>query len=233
MFFKRQMQRYGQTPEPETPYKAAGQAWDNRIGTAVVQAKNWRLMAFGSFSLSFVLAAGVIWESLQSHVVPYVVEVDKEGSVQAVGPALQHYNPTDAQIAKFLGDFVYNVRSLSIDPVVVVHNWSLAWTDATDHAQIFLGTYARQNDPSKAINHRAVEVEISSVVRASDTSFEVKWTETVSEQDGPVRAEHWTAILSYVIQPPGDQTRLNLDPLGIYVNGINWSREYAPNEQGG
>ena len=40
--------RYGRTPEPETPYQRAAQAWDERIGSARVQARNWRLMAFGS-----------------------------------------------------------------------------------------------------------------------------------------------------------------------------------------
>ena len=49
--FKRTIQRYGQTPEPVTPYQKAAQAWDERIGSARVQAKNWRLMAFGSLAL--------------------------------------------------------------------------------------------------------------------------------------------------------------------------------------
>jgi type IV secretory pathway TrbF-like protein len=33
MIFKRSVQRYGQTPEPETPYQRAGQVWDERIGS--------------------------------------------------------------------------------------------------------------------------------------------------------------------------------------------------------
>jgi len=233
MFFKRQVQRYSHTPELETPYKAGVQEWDRRIGSAIVQAANWRLMAFGSLALSCLLAAGVIWESTRNHVVPYVVEVDKLGGVQSVGPAIQKYNPTDAEIAKFLSDYIRDVRALSIDPVVVVGNWNAAWNASTDHAKAFLGAYARQNDPSKVVSRRAVEVDVINVVRASDTSFEVKWTERITEQDAPTRVEHWTAILSYVISPPNDQATINNNPLGIYVNGINWSREYAPNEQGG
>src|SRR5665213_3036282 len=179
MFFKRPVQRYGKTPEVETPYKKAQQSWDDRIGSAVVQAANWRFIAFGSLALSFVLASCAIWESSQSRVVPYVVEVDKLGAVQAVGPAIRHYNPSDAQIAHFLGDYIYQIRSLSIDPVVVVHNWNVAWNDSTDHGKAFLSEYARTNDPSKSINKRAVEVEVTSIVRASANSFEVKWTFSV------------------------------------------------------
>ena len=52
MQFKRSIRRYGRTPEPETPFQRAGQMWDERIGSARVQARNWRLMAFGGLALS-------------------------------------------------------------------------------------------------------------------------------------------------------------------------------------
>ena len=37
--------------------------------------------------------------------------------------------------------------------------------------------------------------------------------------------DRWTAILSIVLQPPGNEAQLRKNPLGIYVNGLNWSRE--------
>jgi hypothetical protein len=48
MLFRRASVRYGRTPEPETPYQKAAQVWDERIGSARVQARNWRLIAFGN-----------------------------------------------------------------------------------------------------------------------------------------------------------------------------------------
>src|SRR4030081_1414964 len=74
--FRRPSARYGQTPAPETPYQRAAQVWDERIGSARVQARNWRLMAFGCFSLACGLSGGLVWQSMQSRVTPYVVEVD-------------------------------------------------------------------------------------------------------------------------------------------------------------
>ena len=232
--FKRPIQRYGDTPEPETRYQKAGQVWDERTGAVLVQAKNWRLMAFGSLLVSLVLAGGTIWQSTQSRVVPYVVEVDKQGTVQTVGPAIQHYNPNEAEIARAFGDFIYNVRSLSIDPVVVVHNWDLAYAFLTDHAKALLNDYERQHDPSKLIGRHTVEVQIVSVVRVSDTSIQVKWIERHVDEDTAARTERWTAILTYVHSEPKDRDQLNVNPLGIYIDGINWSRDLAPDEtQGG
>lgn len=228
MKFKRTLQRYGQTPEPVTPYQKAAQAWDERIGSARVQARNWRLMAFGSLALSTGLAVGMAWQSMQSRVTPYVVEVDRLGEVRAVAPAIQNYQPTDAQIAWHLGRFIAGVRGVSVDPVLVRRNWLDAYDFATDRAAAFLNDYARTNDPFAAIGTRSVSVQVTSVVRASGSSFQVKWTEQVYERGSLARTERWTAILTTVIQPPRSAEVLRKNPLGLYVNAIAWSRELDP-----
>ena len=61
MRFKRPTAHYGTSPYPETPYQKAGQVWDERIGSARVQAKNWRLMALGCLALSFATSGALIW----------------------------------------------------------------------------------------------------------------------------------------------------------------------------
>src|SRR3546814_19401494 len=85
--FRRPTIRYGQTPEPTTPYQRAAQQWDDRIGSARVQAKNWRLAFFGALALSGGLSAGLVWQSARGHIVPWVVQVARLGEAQAVGPA--------------------------------------------------------------------------------------------------------------------------------------------------
>lgn len=225
MIFRRPIQRYGQTPEPVTPYQKAEQLWDERVGSARVQAKNWRLMAFGCFALSIGLSGGLLWQSMQSRVVPFVVEVDKFGEAHAVAPAVQDYQPSDAQIAWFLARFITNVRSVSTDPVLVRQNWLAAYDFATDRAALFLNDYARQADPFGQIGTRSVSVQVTSVVRASDSSFQVKWTEQVFERGSLARTERWTAILTVILQPPRTAEQLRKNPLGLFVNAIDWSRE--------
>ena len=223
--FKRALQRYARTPEPATPYQRAGQLWDDRIGSARTQAKNWRLVSFGSLGLATLLAGGMLWQVSQSRVTPYVVQVDKFGAVQAVGPAVQNYVPTDAEIAWYLARFITDVRSLSLDPVVVRRNWLEAYDYATDHGAVFLNQYAQANDPFKAVGERTVSVQVTSVVRVSDNSFQVKWTEQTFDHDTLAKTERWTAILSIVTKQPTTAEILKKNPLGLYVNGLNWSRE--------
>ena len=165
------------------------------------------------------------WRSTQSIVTPYVVELTGEGAVRAVGPADGRYEPTDAQIAYHLAEFVKNTRSISIDPVVVRQNWLKAYAYATDRAAATLNDYARANDPFRRVGRQQIAVEVSSVIRASPNSFRVAWTERHYENGQLSTTERWTAILTIVIQPPRDAERLRANPFGIYVNAINWSRE--------
>ncbi|MER9609971.1 conjugal transfer protein TrbF [Mesorhizobium sp. M0312] len=225
MLFKRPVQRYGKTPEPVTPYQKAGQLWDERIGTARVQARNWRLMAFGCLALATGLSGGLLWQSMQGRVVPYVVEVDHFGETRAVAPAIQNYQPDDAQIAWHLGRFIQNVRSVSTDAVLVRQNWLSAYDFATDRAALFLNEYVKANDPFGQIGTRSVSVQVTSVVRASDSSFQVKWTEQVFERGSLASTTRWTAILTVVIRPPTNTDQLRKNPLGVFINAIDWSRE--------
>lgn len=180
--------------------------------------------------LSFALAGGLLWQSVQSRVVPYVVEVDKLGGVRAVGSAIEAYKPNDAQIAYFLARFITDVRSLPSDPVIVRKDWIEAYAFTTDHAAAFLSNYAQRNDPFKAVGKRTVSVNVASVVRVSKESFQVKWTEQTYEQDALAKTDHWTAILSVVMRPPASADVLRKNPLGLYVNTIDWSRELSPGE---
>lgn len=225
MIFKRAVQRYGLSPQPETPYQRAGQLWDERIGSARVQARNWRLMAFGCLTLAGSLGGGVLWQSVQSKVVPYVVEVDRLGEARAVTEAEAAFRPTDAQVAWHLSRFIRNVRGVSLDPVVMRQDWLDAYAFTTQRGSQFLGDYARAADPFARIGERTVSVQVVSVVRASDKSFQIKWTETVFERGSFAGRSNWTAILTIVTKTPANADVLRKNPLGIYVDAIDWSKE--------
>ncbi|MUZ65961.1 conjugal transfer protein TrbF [Agrobacterium vitis] len=223
--FKRPAAHYGKTPQPETPYQKAAQVWDERIGSARVQARNWRFMAFGSLILSAGFAAALVWQSTRGTVVPWVVQVDKLGQAQTVAAATAGYRPTDPQVAWHLARFIEQVRSIPADPIIVRQNWLRAYDWTTDRGATALNDYARSNDPFTKVGKQQVAVEVSSVIRASPDSFRVAWIERRYENGQLSTTERWTAILTIVIQMPRDAERLKANPLGIYVNAISWSRE--------
>lgn len=223
--FKRSAVHYGRTPEPVTPYQRAAQIWDDRIGAARVQAKNWRLMAFGCLSLAGGLAAGLVWQSAQGTITPWIVEVDGLGQAQTVAPASQVYQPTDPQIAFHLARFIEHVRGLPMDAIVLRQDWLRAYDFTTDRGAAALNDYARGNDPFAKLGKLQIAVDVSSVIRASPDSFRVAWIERRYDNGQLAATERWTAIVTIVVEPPRDIDRLRKNPLGIYVNAINWSKE--------
>ena len=225
--FKRPSVRYATSPEPVTPYQKAAQVWDERMGAARVQARNWRLMAFCCLALSGGLAGALAWQSTQGTIVPYVVEVDELGQAQAVAPATADYRPTDPQIAFHLARFIENVRQVPADPIVLRQSWLRAYDFTTDRGALALNDYARVNDPFARVGDTQVSVEVSSVIRASDNSFRIAWIERRYQNGQLAATERWTAILTIAVQPPQDAEGLRSNPLGIFVHAINWSRESA------
>ncbi|MCH4540555.1 conjugal transfer protein TrbF [Ochrobactrum sp. A-1] len=225
--FKRPTTHYGKTPEPVTPYQKAAQVWDERIGSARVQARNWRYMAFGCLILSAGFASALVWQSARGTVVPWVVEIDRHGDARTVESAMADYRPTDPQIAWHLARFIEQVRGLPSDPIVLRQAWLRAYDFTTDRGAVALNEFARANDPFTRVGRQQVSVEVSSVMRASPDSFRVAWTEQHYENGQLSRTERWTAILTIVLQQPRTAERLRANPLGIFVNAISWSRELS------
>src|ERR1700743_1328146 len=225
VMFKRPSVHYGRTPEAVTPYQKAAQVWDDRIGSARVQARNWRLMAFGSLFLAAGFAAGLVWQSTQGTITPWVVQVDHLGQAQAVAPATPFYQPADPQIAFHLARFIEDVRGLPTDAIVLRQDWLRAYDFATDRGAAALNDYARTNDPFAKLGSTQIAVEISSVIRASPASFRVAWIERRYDSGQLAATERWTAIISIVIETPRDADRLRKNPLAIYVTSINGSKE--------
>ena len=63
------------------------------------------------------------------------------------------------------------------------------------------------------------------MVRSSGDSFTVRWREIAYRNGAEISRETWTATLSVVLDPPRDADTLHRNPLGLYVHGINWSKD--------
>jgi type IV secretion system protein TrbF len=147
--------------------------------------------------------------------------------VQAVAPVEAGYRPSDPQIAFHLARFIEQVRSVPADPVIVRQNWLRAYDFTTDRGAVALNDYARANDPFANVGRVQVAVDVSSVIRASPDSFRVAWTERRYQDGSLTTTERWSAILTIVVQPPRTPDALRKNPLGVFVNALNWSKELS------
>jgi type IV secretory pathway TrbF-like protein len=212
---------------PLTPYQKASEEWDSRIGAARVQAKNWRIMALCLAAACALLAGGLIYQSSKSTVVPYVVQVNGEGLVQAVGPAVRiNYTPSRAVQQYFLSQFVTYVRSVPMDPVVAKERWLSAYGYLRQRAANTLNDIAQKEQPLQKIGQETVSVQIKSVVPLSAETFQVRWEESSFNQEGgPIGARNMAGLFTVEISPPTDERMLKVNPLGLYIKHFSWSQE--------
>lgn len=213
---------YSNTLDPGTSYQRAMHAWTQRLVSARREARRWRFVALGSTSLSMLLGLAVVISAGRTEIVPHVLEVERLSGSRAANPASS--TPSDAQIAYFLARFVKNVRSLSSDPIVVRANWMDALNYVTDRGAQALNDYARNANPFMHIGSRPVTAEVLYVVRASDSSFEVRWKEHTYETGAIAKSENFTGIAEVIFEPITTAEMLR-NPLGLYVHAFTWSRD--------
>ena len=225
--FNAPVTNYKPEAAPTTPYQKAADEWDRRIGTARVQAENWRLVALSAIAFATLLAGALVYQSARSTVSPYVVQVNHDGVVQAIGPALQtNFKPGKPVIEYFIVQFITKVRTIPLDPVVAKNQWLSAYDFLRKTAANTLNEIALRENPFSKIGTEAVAVRIKSVVPLSRDSYQVRWEETVFSKDGvSTGVKGMTGIFNIEIVPPTDEKKLRANPLGLFIKQFSWSRD--------
>jgi type IV secretory pathway TrbF-like protein/sugar phosphate permease len=207
------------------PHAAAASVWIGHVDSARAERSNWQLAALGSTVLLVLFAVGLVISTGRSHrIMVHTIEVAHFGETRSVRAAIDKIEPSEAQIAYFLARFVENIRSLSIDPVVVRANWIDAYNYVTVRAALALSEYARESSQFARIGSQAVRVKIIYVVRASQDSFEIVWDEEAYPSGTASNIERFRGIAEVVFNRPTAATTLR-NPLGLYVNAFRWSQE--------
>ena len=219
------------TTSSETPFRQAKQAWDNRLGTATSQAKNWRLAFFSLFTLTVAMAAGLVILISQKRVVPILVGLDKQtGEPSVIGPAEHNIKqPGPLEVKYFLAQFIRYVRSVSLDQVVIKQNWLKAYSYLRPEAAGLLNELTQKdtNSPLNKIGKVLVTVQPLSIIQIPETnSYQLRWKEAVFATHG-TKIEEYTMLATFILEidPPSDEQTLQENPLGIFIKSFQWNRE--------
>src|SRR5262249_48788782 len=195
-FRHRAFQRAQTAPSSITPRLRLATGWD-RLNSVQRQMSHWRVAALGSASLVALLGL-----TFAVSVVRATVATARPDGPLAVLSQMEVTAPSDAEIAYVLAGFVTNVRSLSVDPVIVRANWIDALDHVTARGARMLNAYALDESPFTKIGRRTVTVAVTKVVRAAEDAFEIHWEERILETGAPVRWEHFTGAVSILFSSP-------------------------------
>jgi type IV secretion system protein VirB5 len=212
----------------DTRYRRAGQEWDRRMGSAVVQARNWRLATFGSLALLGVSLAGMIYLGKQPKAVPHIVQIDKLGAPSYIGPigqSARDFRPSDAVLKYHLRRFIDDTRTVSSDAAIVKRNWLDAYTLITQAAANQLKTYVEQADPFKRMQTERISVAVLNIVQLSKSTWQADWRETSWDKGGTqLGTSVWRGTFHVLLRVPETEDQLAANPIGLFVEEFHWSR---------
>lgn len=200
------------------------------MGIAVVQAANWRLAALLALAVVALEGIGLIFLGAQPKAVPHLVQVDKLGAASYLGPveraSLKDFLPPPASFEYHLRRFIADTREISSDVAVVQRNWRDAYRLVTQNGANQLNAYVRDSDPIKrSEGNTRVAVQVNVVVPISGESWQVDWTETVSDDHGnETDTSAWRGTFRVLLRPPRTEAELETNPIGLYIDEVHWAR---------
>ena len=217
--------------EQENPYLSARREYGDRYGAAVNEAARWRQVCFFLLMLCLAFGGMMIWQSSQNKVIPYVVQVDKQGYSVAIRAASEASGADTRVVISALSRFISNFKTVVSDRyaqrrmVDEVYNYLARGSSAEN----VVTHYYRENNPLET--QRAVAIDIISVlgVGSNGKSWQILWTEKQVRNGIVTSTSDWRAIVSIAISPVQDMAEIMKNPLGIYVTELNMAQDIVNN----
>ena len=212
---------------PGSPYSKAQHEWSSRLGTAKSQLLNWQLLAFGSFIICFILLIALIILISKHQNYVYVAEIKPNETVVNAISLPQKLSPNMAQKAYFVSEFIHEIMTLALDPVVVRDNWLQAYQKVDGQAVAQLTTYAQNNNPLDGLGRMSKEIVINNFNAVSDNSLHFTWTETTYDEQGQVQSEVVYSGLFTLAQtdPPKNINGILANPFGLKITYFSMNSE--------
>ena len=209
------------------PYVEARREWNDRYLELVREGRWWQAVAGAELVVTLILAGGLVWLSLQHKIIPYVVEVDALGAALAIKPAENAGYTADERIVRYqLAAFIRGARQVMTDRIAMKKGLEQVYAYARGAARTYLDEYYRANNPFEIAKTYAVVPTVTSLLRLSPTSWQIRWTEEQRGLDGLLLGKsQWEGVVTTEVVPPTSEDTIHVNPLGLYVTDIRWTKQ--------
>lgn len=215
----------------ESPYLAARRSWNDHVGGLAASRRLWQLLALLNSLVVLAAVGGLVAANSQSKFVPYVVKVSDLGQPVAVAPA-DRAQPVDSRVVQAqVGSFIDSARSITAD--VTLERRAVfrvyAMLQQGDAATVKMSEWFNANPPMTRAATQTVEVQVTSVIPQSATTWQVDWIETARDRSGQPTEPliRMRALVTVTVRAPTSQTTeemMRANPLGLYVSDFSWSK---------
>lgn len=218
------------TPKKDTssnPYSD----WNDRYFKLNRSKRNWQITFLVSSIITLFSLVIILKMSTQISVVPYIIEVDKElGVVRNIGDLRNiHYQPEDQNIIAVLNEHIKSTRAIPLDPVRYGKDIQEQYAFLTEVTQQkLLENIEKDNVQQKMKNRESRDINITSILKIREKTFQVRWIEKNYTENGNIYSENnMTGIFTVDFINPKElnENVLILNPMGIIITDFSISRE--------
>ena len=216
----------------ENPYLSARKEYSDRYGSAVKDAARWRQISILMVLLCLAFGGTMMWLASQNKVVPYIVQVDKQGYAVAIKSAREGSIADTRVVVAALGGFFVNFKTVVTDVASQrrMVNDVYSYLAKNSSAETSVSQYYKEHNPFIATQDKreyTIQVEIRSIVRSGgdDKSWQVLWAEEKVDQGAIIERTEWRALVSVVVSPVRELEEVLKNPLGIFITEINMAQD--------
>ncbi|MCF0163470.1 MAG: type IV secretion system protein [Fusobacterium necrophorum] len=206
------------------------QASPDRYGDLSKQIQNQRRNIYALLILIAFLVMTLASLAWKSNIEVLVLEKDHNnytylGVVHDL--TKETYKPDDSSIEYFLNNFIVKSRFLPTDLVLYKKNQrELGFFLSTKSIKKLDETLENDGYPEMITKNFAIDIELISILRLSKETFQIRWFEKTYDSKGNlVKKEVMVGMLRYEIQKPSRKEIVLVNPLGIVITDLSFSRE--------
>jgi type IV secretion system protein VirB5 len=213
-------------PDIEHPYLAARNAWQERYGSLITQARNWRGLAFGALAVAFVSTALALYLTIHNPFTPVVIPMDAFGRTVGGGVAKQlTEEQRESTRNGLIHAFIYDMRTVTSDEVAqqqaITRVYSRMKSGSAAHT--VLSDHYRAHSPFEQAKNQIVNVQVNSILHTSPETYEATWRETTRERSSSEVSSttRWRAVFTVQEGKPKTDADAWLNPMGMFVSNMN------------
>ena len=190
-----------------------------------------------SFLINMVLLFTLIYFSLRSEYLPYVVEVDSRTKGVLNSTVLKRDNNQleEESTNYFLGRFVLDTRSISLDPKLYENNLKEASYFLTPTTQEKLKSIIEnENSYAKIQSKTTVNVAVKTINKIPNqtNAYQVRWEERQYRNNGELEfTNYYVGIFTLDRVTVKSEDMIRVNPFGIIIKDFSISRENAPSDE--
>jgi type IV secretion system protein TrbF len=215
------VRHFAAVAEIETPHQQARQRWAGHVG-AIVEAKQWWKYTTLLCLLGWV--GTVYFYGIKLDTKPPVeivyVGIDADGIATILGKTSGTMAPTKLMIEERIRRFIVVTRGLVLDRDAVRKQWlEDAYQWVTPRGSALLTEWAKEREPLLKAGKISIGIEIAQMLRQSDHSYEVRWVETLRNQNnGVTEKSQWSGTYTTKVDKPKTDKEARANATGVFID---------------